>query len=62
MTSIPTNQGTKTPEEIVDELTYRSFRHNVLKNPKISIQRWTAVFGNQTHAFAKRLQSETQKN
>lgn len=50
------------PKEAIDELTYRSFRHNVLQNPQIPVARWETIYGSCTEEFTARLKTETQKN
>lgn len=57
-----TSLGEKSPEALVDELTYRNFRHNALQNPKTALPRWEAVYGPQTQGFIARLKKETSKN
>lgn len=61
-TLLPTNLGEKSPENLVDELTYQNFRHNVTKNPQISLARWNSVYGAQTLHIIQRFQTEISQN
>ena len=47
-----------TPEQIVDELTYRSYAYNRERSPEVSPERWEKVFGPQAKQMEMRLQAE----
>ena len=60
---IPLSDGrSMSPEDIADELCYASYRHNARLAPHIAPERWAAIYGPQTAAYAERLAAETRKN
>lgn len=59
--TIPTSAGNLAAEEILDELTYASFRHNADSSPHVPLERWAAIFP-QGEKLARRLTQERAGN
>lgn len=47
-----------TPQNLIDELTYRCYRYNRLRTPDITPTRWQLVFGTATNQLEQRYQAE----
>ena len=59
--NIPTSEGNLAADEILDELTYASFRHNADMAPHIPLERWAAIFP-EGEKLARRLARERSGN
>ena len=55
---IPTNKGYMTPEDIVGDLTYRSYAYNRDRSPDITPEQWKTVFGPKVDIMERRYQQE----
>lgn len=44
--------------DLVDELTYRNYRHNRNISPNITVERWEKCYGPNTQAMETRYQQE----
>lgn len=47
-----------TPQNLIDELTYRCYRYNRLQSPDITPIRWQRIFGTATVQLEQRYQEE----
>lgn len=53
---------TLTPAEIVDNLTYSSYKFNRLRRPDIPAEKWEKVFGESTTKLEEKFQYDIAKN
>ena len=51
-------QNSKSATEIIDELTYRSYRQQRILAPDVEPQRWAIIYGSAVEMFEKRWQEE----
>lgn len=56
--TVPTNQGPKTPTQIVSDLTYINYAHNRRMSPHITPEQWAQIYGPSTPAMEERFQKE----
>ena len=50
-----------TPQELTDDLTYCSYRHNRERAPEITPEDWQTIYGWRTSTLEARLQAELAK-
>ncbi len=58
MLEIQLADALKAPREVVDYLTYCSYRHNRKLSPTITPEQWAKIFGPRTQAMEERFQQE----
>jgi len=56
--SLETNQGPKTAQELVGDLTFINYAVNRDLSPDISVERWKAVYGPSVYRMESRYQEE----
>lgn len=47
--------------DVLDNLTYASYRSNRLDNPEVTVERWTKLYGSDTPRMEERFQAECQR-